>query len=64
MESLEAMGHVPCVDKSLTPLNRLRNNIDILLKATVPKEQMDKFQNENKTTEELLELLTNEKKSN
>ncbi|CAH2039842.1 unnamed protein product, partial [Iphiclides podalirius] len=63
VESLEAMGHVPCVLKSLSPLERLRNNINILMKATVPKEQMEKFQKENKTTEELLELLTNEKKS-
>ncbi|XP_013140198.1 PREDICTED: zinc finger protein 25-like isoform X2 [Papilio polytes] len=62
IESLEAMGHTPCRDESLSPLKRLRNNIDTLLKGTVPKEKMDKFEKENKTTEELLELLTNEKK--
>ncbi|XP_072947214.1 uncharacterized protein [Epargyreus clarus] len=63
VESLEAMGHKPCRDQKLVPLNRLRNNIQILLNGTVPKEQMEKFKKENKTTEELLELLTNEKKS-
>lgn len=62
IESLEAMGHTPCRDESLSPLKRLRNNIDTLLKGTVPKEKMEKFEKENKTTEELLELLTNEKK--
>ncbi|CAG4939118.1 unnamed protein product [Parnassius apollo] len=63
LESLEAMGHTPCRDESLSPLKRLRNNIEILLNGTVPKEQMEKFRKENKTTEELLELLTNEKKN-
>ncbi|KPJ12347.1 Zinc finger protein 778 [Papilio machaon] len=64
IESLEAMGHTPCRNESLSPLKRLRNNIDILLKGTVPREKMEKFEKENKTTEELLELLTNEKKIN
>ncbi|XP_068618828.1 zinc finger protein draculin-like isoform X2 [Battus philenor] len=63
IESLEAMGHTPCKNESLSALKRLRNNIDILLKGTVPREKMEKFEKENKTTEELLELLTNEKKS-
>lgn len=63
VESIEAMGHTPCKDETLLPLNRLRTNIQILLNGTIPKKQMEKFQKENKTTEELLELLTNEKKN-
>lgn len=64
IESIEAMGHKPCKDDKVTPLIRLRTNIDILLNGTVPKEQMEKFKNENKSTEELLELLTDAKKNN
>ncbi|XP_038206195.1 zinc finger protein 2-like [Zerene cesonia] len=62
VESLEAMGHKPCKDFALTPFNRLKTNIEILLEGTVPKEQMEKLKKENKTTEQILELLTDEKK--
>lgn len=62
VESLEAMGHKPCKDESLAPLKRLKTNIQTLLNGTVPKEKMAKFQKENKSTEDILELLTNEKK--
>ncbi|KAJ0178462.1 hypothetical protein K1T71_006285 [Dendrolimus kikuchii] len=61
-ESLEAMGQTPCKDDNLSALKRLKTNIQLLLKETVPQDQMEKFQNENKSTEELLELLTDEKK--
>ncbi|XP_047534976.1 zinc finger protein 37 homolog isoform X1 [Vanessa atalanta] len=62
VESLEAMGHTPCKDESLAPLKRLKTNIETLLNGTVPKEQMAKFRKENKSMEDILELLTNEKK--
>lgn len=62
MDSLEAMGKTPCMDTSISPLKRLKTNIQMLLNNTVPKNKIEKFQKENKTTEELLELLTNEKK--
>ncbi|XP_050351972.1 zinc finger protein 25-like [Nymphalis io] len=62
VESLEAMGHTPCKDESLAPLKRLKTNIETLLNGTVPKEQMVKFRKENKSMEDILELLTNEKK--
>ncbi|CAG4950758.1 unnamed protein product [Colias eurytheme] len=62
VESLEAMGHKPCKDLALTPFNRLNTNIEILLEGTVPKEQMEKLKKEKKTTEQILELLTDEKK--
>ncbi|XP_049874561.1 zinc finger protein 678-like isoform X2 [Pectinophora gossypiella] len=63
VESLEAMGREPCNDLTLSPLKRLKKNIESLLEATIPKHQMDKFKSENKTTEELLTLLTDEKKN-
>ncbi|CAH0398628.1 unnamed protein product [Chilo suppressalis] len=63
LESLEAMGITPCKDESLTPIKRLRTNIEMLLKGTVPKTEMEKLTYENKSTEEILELLTDEKKS-
>ncbi|XP_039755650.1 zinc finger protein 260-like isoform X2 [Pararge aegeria] len=62
VESLEAMGHHPCNDETLAPLKRLKTNIEILLNGTVPKEQMAKFKKEQKRTEDILELLTDEKK--
>lgn len=64
VESLEAMRHKPCKDDSLTSFNRLKINIEILLKGTVPSEQMEKLKKDNKTTEQILELLTDEKKRN
>lgn len=63
IECLEAMEIKPCTDESLSPFKRLKTNIDMLLVGTVPKEQMMKLKSENKTTEELLELLTDEKKN-
>ncbi|XP_060802491.1 zinc finger protein 470 isoform X2 [Amyelois transitella] len=62
IESLEAMGQTPTKDESLPPLRRLKVNIDLLLKRTVPKQEMAKFRSDNKTTEEILELLTDNKK--
>ena len=63
VESLEGMGHIPCKDETLAPFKRLKANIEILLEGTIPRHQMEKFRSENKSTEELLVLLTNEKKS-
>ncbi|KAM3960758.1 uncharacterized protein ACR2FA_005197 [Aphomia sociella] len=62
IESLGGMGQTACKDENLTALKRLKTNIQILLNATVPKYDMEKFKNENKTTEDILELLTDEKK--
>lgn len=61
IESLEAMSQTPCKDESLPPVKRLRKNIEMLLIGTVPKDQMENFKKENKSTEDILELLTNEK---
>ncbi|PZC82343.1 hypothetical protein B5X24_HaOG210646 [Helicoverpa armigera] len=61
VESLEAMSQTPCKDESLPPVKRLRKNIETLLIGTVPKDQMENFKKENKSTEDILELLTNEK---
>ncbi|XP_075978736.1 uncharacterized protein LOC142978256 isoform X2 [Anticarsia gemmatalis] len=61
VESLEAMDQIPCRDETISPLMRLKKNIETLLTGTVPKEQMEKFRKEKKSTEELLELLTSEK---
>lgn len=62
MESLEAMDLKPCKDESLSEFKRLKVNIEMFLDGTVPGEQMGKLKEDNKTTEEILELLTDEKK--
>lgn len=62
IESIEAMGQTPCKDESLSQLRRLKTNIEMLLVGTIPKDEMDKFRRENKSTEELLEILTDAKK--
>ncbi|KAL0822754.1 hypothetical protein ABMA28_004763 [Loxostege sticticalis] len=62
MESLEAMDLKPCKDESLSEFKRLKVNIEMFLDGTVPGEQMEKLKEDNKTTEEILELLTDEKK--
>ncbi|XP_063535458.1 zinc finger protein 300-like isoform X1 [Cydia strobilella] len=58
VDSIEAMGLAPCKDKSLAPFSRLKTNALMLLQGTVPKPQMALFVKEEKTTEEILELLT------
>lgn len=63
MESIEAIGQTPCKDESLEPIVRLKNNIRLLLEGTIPSYQMQKFRKEHKTTEEILEILTNDKKN-
>lgn len=62
MESVEAIGQTPCKDESLAPIVRLKTNIRLLLEGTIPLYQMEKFKKEHKTTEEILEILTDEKK--
>lgn len=62
LESIEAIGKKPCKKKSLTPIKRLKTNIQILLEGTIPDYQMKKFKKEHKTTEEILEILTDERK--
>lgn len=63
IESLEAMGHKPNKDPQMPPLLRLKFNIEMLLVATIPQAQMKKFRDNNKTMEEILELLTDDKTS-
>lgn len=55
------MDKTPCKDETLTPAKRLRTNIEMFIHGTVPKNQMEKFKKENKSTEDILELLTTEK---
>ncbi|KAI8426413.1 hypothetical protein MSG28_005256 [Choristoneura fumiferana] len=62
VESVEAMGHTPCTDKFQSPFMRLKTNISILMQGTVPKHDLIKFRESKKTIEELLELLTDDKK--
>ncbi|RZF39647.1 hypothetical protein LSTR_LSTR001168 [Laodelphax striatellus] len=57
-ESIKSSGREPCLDESLLPLVRLRKNVEILLEWTVPKEYMDKFRQQNRSTEELMRELT------
>lgn len=58
LESIEGSGRQACKDASLSVAERLKRNVQILLEWTVPKEYMEKFKNEQRSTEELLEELT------
>ncbi|XP_044735145.1 zinc finger protein 501-like [Chrysoperla carnea] len=57
-ESIKGSGREPCKDEMLTEAERLKSNVQILLEWTVPKQYMDKFKLEQRSTEELLEELT------
>ncbi|CAB0018616.1 unnamed protein product [Nesidiocoris tenuis] len=59
VESIEQSGRTPCKDASLTESERLSENVKILLEWTVPKEHMDKFKQERRSMEELLDEFTN-----
>lgn len=58
VESIKSSGRTPCQDVSLSIAEKLKNNVQILLEWTVPKEYMAKFKLEQRSTEELLEELT------
>lgn len=57
-DSIEGSGRRPCAEAKLPTTERLRRNVQILLEWTVPKQYMDKFRSERRSTDELLEELT------
>lgn len=57
-ESIVGSGRKPCKDAKLSVAERLKKNVQILLEWTVPKQYMEKFKVEQRSTEELLEELT------
>jgi KRAB domain-containing zinc finger protein len=58
IDSLKCAGRVACENDTLTEAERLKVNVQELLEWTVPDEYMEKFKNEHRSTEELLEELT------
>jgi len=56
-ESIESSGRKACLDLA-DEGERLRKNVEILLDWTVPKQYMERFRRESRSTEELLEELT------
>lgn len=58
VESIRNSGREPCKDYMLSPAEKLKRNVQILLEWTVPKHYMEKFKTEQRSTEELLEELT------
>lgn len=58
VDSIVSSGREPCKDLALTVAEKLKKNVEILLEWTVPKEYMEKFRTEQRSTEELLEELT------
>lgn len=58
VDSIKSSGREPCKDTSLSVAEKLKKNVEILLEWTVPKQYMEKFKNEQRSTEELLEELT------
>ncbi|KAL9702609.1 hypothetical protein quinque_006127 [Culex quinquefasciatus] len=59
VDSLKCAGRTACDDKTLEPANRLKKNVQELLEWTVPQKYMEEFKKANRSTEELLEDLTN-----
>ncbi|XP_052900838.1 zinc finger protein 260-like [Anopheles moucheti] len=59
IDSLKCAGRKVCDDKSFDPLERLKLNVQELLEWTVPQNYMEEFRGANRSTEELLEELTN-----
>ncbi|XP_071055008.1 zinc finger protein 28-like [Onthophagus taurus] len=58
IESIQSAGRDPCTDCDISIADKLKKNVQILLEWTVPKEYMEKFRIEQRSTEELLEELT------
>lgn len=58
IESLESSGHTPMKDETVSPAERLRYNVQLLLEWTIPPQFMKRFREERRSTEELLEELT------
>jgi len=56
-ESIESSGRKACMDLA-DEGERLRKNVEILLNWTIPKQYMERFRRESRSTEELLEELT------
>lgn len=59
IDSLKSGKRPACEDKSLAEGERLKVNIRELLEWTVPPNVMDEFRSQHRSTEELLEELTN-----
>ncbi|XP_014243847.1 zinc finger protein 501-like [Cimex lectularius] len=57
-DSIEQSGRDPCKENDLSESERLKKNVEILLEWTVPKVYMDKFKQEKRSMEELLEEFT------
>lgn len=58
IDSIESSGRKACRDTGLSVAEKLKRNVQILLEWTVPKQYMEKFKSEQRSTEELLEELT------
>lgn len=59
IDSLKCAGRKVVDDKSYDALKRLKLNVQELLEWTVPPNYMEEFRTANRSTEELLEDLTN-----
>lgn len=57
IESIKNSGREPCRE-DIPVAEKLKRNVQILLEWTVPKQYMEKFKTEQRSTEELLEELT------
>ncbi|CAH1400084.1 unnamed protein product [Nezara viridula] len=57
-DSIEQSGRDACKDVGISEGERLKRNVQILLDWTVPKVYMDKFKQERRSMEELLEEFT------
>ncbi|XP_058830475.1 zinc finger protein OZF [Topomyia yanbarensis] len=59
VDSLKCAGRKACDDRAVDPAFRLKQNVQELLEWTVPAKYMEEFKKANRSTEELLEDLTN-----
>uniref|UniRef100_A0A6M2DLX0 C2H2-type domain-containing protein n=2 Tax=Xenopsylla cheopis TaxID=163159 RepID=A0A6M2DLX0_XENCH len=56
--SIKSSGREPCNQSDISPAERLKRNVQILLDWTVPKQYMEEFRKQQRSTEELLQELT------
>lgn len=59
IDSLKCAGREACEATDLTEAQRLKTNVQEFLEWTVPAQYMENFKRQHRSTEEILEELTN-----
>lgn len=59
VDSLKCAGRAVCEDESMSEAQRLKINVQEFLEWTVPEQYMENYRRNHRSTEEILEELTN-----